>query len=403
MKNLKITTTEYKERLARFRASLKQQDIDTFILTQEESIYYLTGQTFKSLERLFILVITQDKTLFVIPQMEQSHLHQVVNVDELIVYLEYPAPLGQTWYDKLGFFLSFSNQVALESRSPLEVFEQIKKLTQQVRSSTLLDELRYVKTLKELALIQQACRYCNQALEILERSAYYGMSELEVFSIGNTIQRHIIKDTDFDYLATEVLMAAWPSRISHQAHGIPKVDDSLVDGSHISLAFFRVNGYAAELERTFFTSKPTTEQEQAFAIMLQARKIAYKALRPGIACQEIDAKVREYLTAQGLKEHIMHRTGHGIGLSNHEGPFLALGDSTVLKSNMVVSIEPGIYIEGVGGFRHSDTVQITNTGYKILTQAPDQLKDLIFDKKRYFAALKGLLIRRFYGIGKTRY
>lgn len=397
---MKISKTEYFNRLVRFRMMLIEHDIDNFILTEEESIYYLTGKTYKSLERLFILVVSVDSTYFVIPKMEESHLNGVVNVDEIIVYKEYPAPCGETWRDKLIDCMSHSSVIAVEKKCPVEVYIELENFSNRVLSSALLDELRYIKSEAEICLIKQAASYCDKAVGILERTCYFGMSELEVFSIGNTIQRQIIKETDFDYLATAVLMAVWPSRISHQAHGIPRVDDLLVEGAHISLAFFRVNGYAAELERTFFTAKPTLEQREAFNIMMEARRLAYEWLRPGVSGHEVDGVVREFLQQEGMGEYIMHRTGHGIGLGNHEGPFIAVGDDTILKRNMVVSIEPGIYIEGVGGFRHSDTVKITDNGYELLTHAPDKLEDLIFTQKRFVSVLKGLLIRKLYGIKK---
>ncbi len=157
------------------------------------------------------------------------------------------------------------------------------------------------------------------------------MTELEVFSIGQSIQKRLIKETDFDYLASNVLVAAWPSRISYQPHGIPKVSDIMIDGSHISIAFLRVNGYAAELERTFFTSKPNKEQREAFELMMEARRRSYSVLKAGVIAEDVDLASKQFLSDKGLKENLMHRTGHGIGIGNHEGPFLAEGDKTILK------------------------------------------------------------------------
>jgi Xaa-Pro dipeptidase len=170
------------------------------------------------------------------------------------------------------------------------------------------------------------------------------MTELEVFSIGRSIQQLVIKETSFDYLASNILVAAWPSRIYFQPNRVPKVSDILIDGSHISLAFLKVNGYSAELERTFFTSKPTKKQEEIFELMMEARRRSYSILKAGAIAEDADLAAKKFLIDKGLKENLMHRTGHGIGLGNHEEPYLAKGDKTVLKENMVVSIEPGIYI-----------------------------------------------------------
>lgn len=122
--------------------------------------------------------------------------------------------------------------------------------------------------------------------------------------------------------------------------------------------------------------KPTKEEELHFNQMMTARNIMLDMLRPGVKASEVETKVRDYLIDQHLTANILHRPGHGIGLNNHEEPTLSLGNDTVLKENMVVSVEPAIYFEGQGGYRHSDTVLITKDGYKLLTNAPVTLEEL---------------------------
>jgi len=92
---------------------------------------------------------------------------------------------------------------------------------------------------------------------------------------------------------------------------------------------------------------------------------------------EIDKKVRKYISENGYGDCIIHRTGHGLGITGHEAPYIAEGYDRVLEPGMVISIEPGIYIPGVGGFRHSDTVLITDEGYIKLTKAPEELDEVI--------------------------
>jgi Xaa-Pro dipeptidase len=104
--------------------------------------------------------------------------------------------------------------------------------------------------------------------------------------------------------------------------------------------------------------------------------LAYEMAKPGAVLEEIDRRVRQVLIDAGYGSRILHRTGHGLGITGHEAPYLALGDSRRLVSGMVVSIEPGIYIPGQGGYRHSDTVLVTETGNIKLTDAPDTLEAL---------------------------
>ncbi|WP_273567930.1 M24 family metallopeptidase [Maribacter halichondriae] len=395
---MNISTSEYKQRIQLVQKTIKASGIDTLIISEEEDIYYLTGLTYKSLERLFLLIIKANNVSFIVPKMELAHLNKVDNVNEIKSYWEYPAPQPERWQDILLEQVKDSKLIGIGGKTPYEISAFLTSVNLNVVENSILEEQRWIKSDAEIELIKQASKYCDISIEQLNKNAYFGMSELEVFSIGRFIQQKVIKETPFDYLATNILVAAWPSRISYQPHGIPKVSDVLVEGSHISLAFLRVNGYSAELERTFFTSKPSKEQEEAFELMIEARRRSYAVLKSGTVAEDVDLAAKQFLIDQGLKENLMHRTGHGIGLGNHEGPYLAEGDKTVLKENMVVSIEPGIYIEGVGGFRHSDTVLITKNGYQILTNCPDDIKSLTFTNSKPLQKLKGNIIKKMFGI-----
>lgn len=395
---MKIENAEYDLRKKVLQDAIRVSSIDVFIITEEESIYYLTGLSYKSLERLFILVVWSDRIIFIVPKMELAHLSHVNNIDAVVSYAEYPAKSGECWSDVLIPFLERNNQIGLESKSPFEISELLQENNYSIAKCDLLDKQRWIKSTTEIELIRIAAKYCEMAMSQLKSSCYYGMTELEVLGIGKDIQKAIIRDTEFDYLSSNVLVAVWPSRISHQPHGIPVIGDKLDGGSHISLSFLRVNGYAAELERTFFTRNPNQQEKELFNLMLEARKKCYAVLREGISGEEVDQVANNYLEKEGLQNNRMHRSGHGIGLSNHEGPFIAEGDRTILKANMVISIEPGIYVEGVGGFRHSDTVRITKTGYELLTNWPDDIEHLTFTDFNLMHRMKGWIAKKMFKI-----
>lgn len=395
---MKISQLEYKQRIQKTQDSIKSGQIDALIISEEDDIYYLTGLTFKSLERLFLLVIQENEITFIVPMMELSHLVHVDNVTSIKPYWEYPAQKPERWEDVLLEALKGAKRIGLGSKSPFEIADFLNAMDFKIRKSEILEQLRWIKSKTEIELIKRACSYCDDTISKLNSNVYYGMTELEVLSIGRTIQQRLIKETDFDYLATDVLVAAWPSRISHQPHGIPTVSDVLIEGAHISLSFLRVNGYAAELERTFFTTAPSKEQAEMFELMMEARRRCYQTLKAGVTGEEVDLAAKSFFEKEGLKKNFVHRSGHGIGLGNHEGPYLAEGDKTILRENMVVSIEPGIYIEGIGGFRHSDTVRVTKEGYEILTSCPDDLKSMTFTKAKPIQKIKGSIIRKMFGL-----
>ncbi len=111
--------------------------------------------------------------------------------------------------------------------------------------------------------------------------------------------------------------------------------------------------------------------------MLEAYYLAFELSKPGAIAGEIDKAVRRLITDRGYGDCILHRTGHGFGITGHEAPYIAEGYDRELLPGMLISIEPGIYIPGIGGFRHSDTVLVTDDGCISMTEAPERLEDLI--------------------------
>ncbi len=114
-----------------------------------------------------------------------------------------------------------------------------------------------------------------------------------------------------------------------------------------------------------------------FEAMMEARARAFELAQPGAPAAKVDEEILNVIKKRGYGENILHRTGHGLGITGHEPPWVALGSTTILQENMVISIEPGIYIPGLGGFRHSDTVLVTKDGCISLTKWPDRLDDLV--------------------------
>ena len=135
-------------------------------------------------------------------------------------------------------------------------------------------------------------------------------------------------------------------------------------------------GYNSELERTMVIGTPTDEQKRMFSHMLALQEIAFQTIQPGLPCAEIDRAVRKYYQDHDLMAYWKHHVGHAIGLRYHEAPFLDLGDQTILSPGMVFTIEPGLYVPELGGFRHSDTVVVTEDGVEIMTYYPRDLDSL---------------------------
>ena len=387
---------EFRARMQRLQARIREHDLPAFLVTAQDSIYYLTGVTYVPLERpFFILVRPAGPTSLLAPALDREHLASAANVGAVASYWDYPSPPGQGWPERLAELLHGLPQLGVEPSLSQEIAGQIAV---PCRTVGLVEELRLVKSPDEVRRLRQAAHYADLGMQKIIAAAYYGVSEIEIFSQARGVQMQIIRETDFDALNTSLLTAAWPARLGTQPHGVPSIGDRLEAGPHIALSFMRVNGYSAECERTFFVAPPTAEMGERFRLMQEARRRAFALVRPGVACAEIDRAANGFLREQGCGEYLLHRTGHGFGLGNHEGPWVAEGSAHVLAENMVISVEPGIYVPGLGGFRHSDTVLVTASGYECLTRFPDSLEQLTLGRGRALTRLKGALVRRAVGL-----
>jgi len=135
-------------------------------------------------------------------------------------------------------------------------------------------------------------------------------------------------------------------------------------------------GYNSELERTMVIGKASDEVKVMFDHMMALQETAFDAIKPGESCSNVDKKVRAYYEKHDLMPYWKHHVGHCIGLRYHEGPFLDIGDDTEIRPGMVFTVEPGLYAAGLGGFRHSDTVAVTDDGIEFLTYYPRDLESL---------------------------
>ncbi len=144
----------------------------------------------------------------------------------------------------------------------------------------------------------------------------------------------------------------------------------------VTEAGVEIGGYTSELERTVLVGKPSPKAKRYFETMLAAQNAALHEFRPGITCSSVDEAARIVVEESGLSGCLRHHTGHGIGLDGHEPPWLDPGDRTIIRSGMVFSCEPGLYVPGYAGFRHSDTVAVTKRGMDFLTRYPRDLESL---------------------------
>jgi len=241
-----------------------------------------------------------------------------------------------------------------------------------------------IKSAAEVALIQESTKWGNLAHRLLQRYTRPGMTETEVSQRASheaTLAMvealgplHRAQSMFFDgasagYRGQIGRSAAIPHSLASNATFM--VGDVLVTGAGAP-----VWGYHSELERTMIVGPANEAQRRFFHHMVAAQEVALQALKPGALCSDVDDAVRAYYQEHDLMPYWKHHTGHAIGLRYHEGPFLDSGDRTPIEPGMVFTVEPGLYVQDLGGFRHSDTVLITENGTQMITYYPRDLSSL---------------------------
>lgn len=386
-------TYDYEARLKKVQEYIKQENIDAFIVSTQDGIYYLSGADYQPVERpFFIIVKPEGKFDLLVPYLEYEHMKKVKSFGSIDYYFEYPCEEGRNWYDKLNRALSANARVAVEPDFALAKREKLA--FSEVIVSDILQRLRMIKTPDELAAIKNAAKWTDEGMKRLHSSIYPGCAVIETVTHAKKLQTGVISTGEYDYLNCSFLTAGWPAPKSSQPHSVPDFHMRMGKGPIVLMSYNRVNGYAAECERTVFLGDPSKRDLELYSLVMQARDLAFSMVRPGTRCADIDAATTELFDKYGYGGNIIHRTGHGIGIGNHEQPWLSRGSLDVLEENMVISIEPALYFEDIGGFRHSDTVLVTSSGYEILTKYPSDLEHLIVRGSRPLKKLTGAIMRK---------
>lgn len=373
------------KRLDELRNYMDSKKIDLSIITSPDNQFYLSGFKALTYSRPITLMLEKQEIKLSVPALEEIHAKEESNVDEIFVYYEHPegAHKGTHPYHHVGKKLSKykpGSKVGVDkAHTASQLVDYIENLNFEVIDiSKKIAEMRYIKDKAELQLIEKAGELVNLGVSESLKVCKEGITEMEMDAKGNTA---IFKETAKRYpKATLDFMVMSPSGVERTV--MPHVfsntrelkkGDIVIHSRQVAL-----NGYRAELERTVILGEMTDNQKKAFDAAIEAQQIAIDFIKPGTTAAEVDEVARRLLKQKGFGDYAINRMGHGIGISLHEEPSLRFDNDLMLQEGMVFTIEPGIYIPGVGGFRHSDTVILTKDGRKLITEYPREMEQLNF-------------------------
>ncbi len=235
-----------------------------------------------------------------------------------------------------------------------------------------LPELRMSKDSEEIALMRRAVEIAERAMNriIDERAIRPGRTELQVAADLQVAMLHEGGQGE----AFSPIVAAGPNSAS--PHVYPS-ERPLAEGDLVIVDWGTTwEGYRSDITRTFVLGTPTPDMERIHDAVLAANQAGRLTARPGKPAQEVDRVARRAITLAGFGEHFIHRTGHGLGLETHEPPYIVEGNLEMLQEGMAFTVEPGIYVPGLGGVRIEDDIVLTENGSETLTTLPRELVSL---------------------------
>ena len=234
----------------------------------------------------------------------------------------------------------------------------------------LVEPLRWVKDEEELTILIEAALLGCSLFERILGFIRPGQAEFEVAAELEHQARLLgAEGMSFETIVASGARSALPHGRASQAR-LPRRGFLTLDFGVI------LKGYCSDMTRTVHLGKPTAAERDAYQAVLEAQEAAVAAVSAGVTCGYVDEAARSVLRRAGLAEAFSHSTGHGVGLEIHESPRIGAGQTTRLLPGMVVTIEPGVYLEGQFGIRIEDMVAVTRTGGQVLTPAPKALIEL---------------------------
>ena len=245
-----------------------------------------------------------------------------------------------------------------------QVFEGIT-LSDEPKLSHLLENQRSVKREEEIGRIQVAQEMTDQTFSYILERIEVGRSEIDIMLDMEFYMRRLGSEgVSFDFIVVSGKNSSLP-------HGVP-TDKKIENGDFITMDFgARVGGYCSDMTRTIAVGNITDKQKFVYDTVLKAQELAFKEIKPTAICKDIDAVARNFINANGFEGKFGHGLGHSLGLDIHENPSFNTRDMTPLESGMVLTVEPGIYLEF--GVRIEDMALITDNGYENLTNSPKEL------------------------------
>ncbi len=351
------------ERMARIAKAQGRMTTDAMIVGAGASLRYFAGVGWNATERMVAMLLPKSgPPMMICPRFEEGSLVASLGIEApLKLWEEHENPAAKV-AEALAEWGATS--LAIDPALAFAMFDALRLTAPDVampNAAPVIDGCRAIKSSAELALMSQAKA---MTLEVHRRAARIlapGITTGEVRRFIDQAHRALGADDGSSFCAVQF------GEASAYPHGLPGEQALATDELVLIDTGCRVQGYNSDITRTYVFGQPSQEHRRVWDVEKRAQAAAFAAVKPGVPCEEIDAVARRVLASEGFSADydlpgLPHRTGHGIGLSIHEAPYLVRGDKTPLQPGMCFSNEPMIVIEGQFGIRLEDHFHVTEDG-----------------------------------------
>lgn len=366
----RFDSSVYAHRLAAAAGAAEAAGLAGLVITPGYDLRYLIGSRAQTFERLTALVLPASGTpTMVVPRLELAALRESA-VDDLGVQVRDWVD-GENPYQMVGDALgtaASAKTAVTDSMPALHLLPLADVLgTTPVLATEVLRDLRMIKDASEIDALRRAGAAIDRVHARVPEFLVPGRTEAEVAAdIADAIVAEGHSGVAF------IIVGSGP----HGADPHHECSDRVLQAGDIVVVDIGgpvEPGYHSDCTRTYSIGEPDVEVAQRYSILQQAQRAAVAGVRPGVTAQQVDAAARDVLADAGLAEFFVHRTGHGIGLSVHEEPYIVAGNDIPLRPGMAFSVEPGIYFPGKWGARIEDIVIVTAHGCESLNRRPHEL------------------------------
>ncbi|KTG10149.1 peptidase M24 [Haloprofundus marisrubri] len=389
MDKLRIPRDEHERRRTNILERAQADGYDGVVLFGALNIHYISGMYHLPTERPSVLGISESGTEIVVPRLEKEHAEREEFLhEEVHTYFDYPQgePMQRVaeMCESLG--LSEGAIAADNDGSPGRNGYTGPALSSVVDTEVGLEDyvtdMREVKSDAEIDLIREASVWANLGHRLLQEKIEVGRRPVtisaEVAAEGSKMMLDTLGDRyEMMDWANPMMCKFTTGEVSALPHSVDQTNRIEEGDTIVTIVKPHVGGYTTELERTMFVGEPTDEQRDYYAIMKESQDIAIDTIGPGVEYAAVEDAVVSYYEEQGVDHLTQHHIGHNIGMEGHERPFLDVAYDGEIRPGELYTVEPGFYVDGVGGFRNSDTVLVTEDGTESLTYYPRDIDSLV--------------------------